>query len=105
MALRYDPDALIDVPQSDRGRLVAKIEWVWKNRLLVRHVQLRHALNVFFYRRVGDYRVVYTYDAEDEEMVIRLVGRRNDVYDVAASLPLPHPEEEVANPSEDRAAE
>ncbi len=53
---------------------------------MLTHTSLRHDLNHFFKRQVGDYRIIYTYDTEADDMVIRLIAHRRDVYKKAANL-------------------
>ena len=86
MPLRYDPDALDGLPSNQLGRARTKIEWLWANRAAVNHEQLRHDLNPFYKRRAGDLRIIYTYDEESDEMVIWLVGLRDDIYERAEGL-------------------
>ncbi len=80
MPLLYDDDALSDVPAQDLQRIVEKAEWLWVYRQAVTHHPLRHNLSGFYKRRAGNYRIIYTYDTELDELVIRLVGTRDDVY-------------------------
>ena len=86
MALRYDPSAFDDVPVSERSRLIRKCEWLWTNRHLLTHSSLRYDLNPFLKWEVGNYRIIYTYDDESDDIVIRLVGHRRDIYKRAADL-------------------
>ena len=86
MSLLYDDEAFDSVPKQELRRLIRKIEWLWQNRAIVTHVQLRQDLNPFCKWRVGDYRILYTFDSEADEMVIRLVAHRRDVYDDAAGI-------------------
>ena len=86
MTLRYDDDAFADVPRSELQRLVRKTEWLWSNRAVLNHTFLTEKLNPFMRWRVGDYRIIYTFDRERDHLVIRLVGHRRDVYNRAARL-------------------
>ena len=86
MSLLYDEEAFDSVPKQEHRRLVRKIEWLWQNRTILTHVQMRQDLNPFYKWRVGDYRILYTFDSEADEMVIRLVAHRSEIYDDAAGL-------------------
>lgn len=86
MALRYDPNALDDVPVSEQRRFVRKCEWIWTNRAVLTHAFLRHDLNPFFKWEVGNYRIIYTYDDDSDDLVIRLIAHRRYVYKRAAAL-------------------
>mgnify|MGYP001127080703 CR=1 FL=1 len=80
MPLLFAPDALDGIPPNDRGTLIRKIDWLWINRMMIAHHPLRGDLAGFFKRRVGDYRIIYTYDNPVDEMVIHLVGLRDSIY-------------------------
>ncbi len=81
MPLRFDNDAFLpEIPSEDARRLIAKIEWLWNSRRLVTHHPLTGTLRGFYKRRLGKYRIIYTYEPNPDEMVIRLVGTRDDIY-------------------------
>ncbi len=80
MGLLFHPDALKGLSPQDARRIQDKIDWLWANRGAVNHFPLRENLSGFYKRRVGRYRVVYTYDSNPDDMVIRLVGSRDDIY-------------------------
>ena len=81
--LRFDPDALSNIPQSEAERILEKIDWLWDNRRIVIHHPLRHELSGFSKRTLGKYRIVYSYDENLDEMVIHLVGTRDSIYQIA----------------------
>ena len=80
MGLSFDPDALDSVPQQDAPRLKSKIDWLWANREVVNHFPLSENLSGFYKRRVGKYRIIYSFDANPDEMVIHKIGLRDDIY-------------------------
>lgn len=80
MSLLFDPDALTSVPRSDVDRIMKKIDWLWLNREYVTHETLSENLSGFYKRRLGKYRILYTYDNDSNDMVIRLVGLRDTIY-------------------------
>jgi mRNA-degrading endonuclease RelE of RelBE toxin-antitoxin system len=84
MPLRFHEDALSGVAASDSDRVLEKIEWLWANRLSVTHHPLKENLGGFYKRRLRKYRIIYTYDNNPDEMVIRLVGTRDDIYEEVA---------------------
>ena len=86
MALRYEPSALDGVPTSEQRRIIRKCEWLWAHRKILAHTTLRHVLNPFLKWQVGHYRIIYIYDDESDDLVIRLVAHRRDVYMRAAGL-------------------
>jgi mRNA interferase RelE/StbE len=84
MALLFAPDAFKNIPGSEVDRLNRKINWLWVNRLLVKHEPLHWNLSGYFKRRLGNYRIIYTYDEASDEMVIHLVGLRDSIYQIVS---------------------
>ena len=82
--LSVDKDALAGIPKQDVQRILDKIDWIWTNRKDITHDSLRANLSGFFKRRLGQYRIIYTYDDNPDELVVRLVGTRADIYQEAA---------------------
>ena len=80
MTLLFAPDAFENVPPSEIDRLKKKIDWLWINRLLVKHTPLQWDLSGYFKRRLGNYRIIYSYDKASDDMVIHLVGLRDSIY-------------------------
>lgn len=86
MALLFDPDAFEDVPQRDAELIMAKIEWLWEHRTEVNHFPLTANLSPYFKRRFGDYRILYSYNKNSDELVIHIVGNRDKIYKRAKRL-------------------
>jgi mRNA-degrading endonuclease RelE of RelBE toxin-antitoxin system len=84
MSLLYDPDAFSNIPKQDYKRLTNKAEWLWVHRKEIIHHPLCNNLSGFFKRTVGSYRIVYDYDKERDDLVIRLVGLRDTIYEIAS---------------------
>ena len=80
MGLLYEVGALEGLPQKDAERIRIKIEWLWANRSHVRHFPLCANLSGYYKRRVGSFRIVYTYDENPDDMIIQRVGLRDDIY-------------------------
>lgn len=80
MSLLYDPDALVSIPYNDIDRVLKKIDWLWLNREFVTHESLSENLSGLYKRRLGKYRIIYTYDNDSDDMVIRLAGLRDTIY-------------------------
>ncbi len=80
MSLLLDSDALTLVPRNDVERIIKKIDWLWLNREYVTHEPLSENLSGFYKRRLGKYRILYTYDSALDDMVIRMVGLRDTIY-------------------------
>ena len=80
VGLRFAPDSLDAVPKCDQERLIAKAEWLWDKRRHVAHKALGYNLSGFYKKRVANYRIIYTFDRDRDEMVICLIDTRDDVY-------------------------
>ena len=78
--LLFDPGALSGIPQLEGERILEKIDWLWDNRGVIIHYPLRHELSGYYKRQLGRYRIIYSYDENPDEMVIRLVGTRDSIY-------------------------
>ncbi len=76
-----DPDALSGIPSQDAERVLTKISWLWANRREVTHHPLSGNLSGFYKRRLGKYRIIYTYDNDADKLVVRLAGTRDDIYE------------------------
>ncbi len=81
---RIDKEALASIPAHDIQRVLDKIQWLWNNRRAITHNPLRGNLSGFFKRRLGPYRIIYTYDANPDELVVRLAATRDEIYEEAA---------------------
>jgi mRNA interferase RelE/StbE len=80
MPLLFVSDALDGIPQKEKETLLRRIDWLWINRMMITHHPLHGDLAGFYKRRVGNYRIIYTYDNPVDEMVIHLVGHRDSIY-------------------------
>lgn len=78
-------DALSGIPSQDVERILVKVDWIWKHRREILHHPLEGNLGEFYKRRIGKYRIIYTYDDNPDELVVRLVGPRSSIYQEAAS--------------------
>ncbi len=80
MPLKIDETALDGVAEKDKGRVLDKIEWLWENRVAVAHHPLKENLAGLYKKRFGKYRIIYTYDSNPDELIVRIVGTRDDIY-------------------------
>ena len=81
--IEYQPEALNDLEklaQSVRKRIVKKIIWLSENFEQINPQSLSADLSGFFKLRVGDYRVIYEFDSEEEVISIDRVRHRREVY-------------------------
>ncbi len=77
-------DALVGLPPQDVERVLDKAEWLWRYRAEILHHPLGGNLSGFYKRRFGKYRIIYTYNENPDDLVIRLVGTRESIYQQAA---------------------
>ncbi len=80
MGLRFHADALTGVRQVDAKRVKDKVEWLWEHRAAIDHHSLKGKLSGFYKRRLGKYRIINTFDPNVDDLVIRRVGMRDDIY-------------------------
>jgi mRNA interferase RelE/StbE len=81
--IEYQPEALDDLEkltQSVRERIVKKIIWLSENFEQINPQSLTADLSGFFKLRVGDYRVIYEFNREEEVISIDRVRHRREVY-------------------------
>jgi mRNA interferase RelE/StbE len=81
--IEYEPEAIADLEkltQTVRERLVKKINWLAENFDQVNPQSLTADLSGFFKLRVGDYRVIYEFNREEEIIFIDRIGHRREVY-------------------------
>ena len=83
-AVEFTPtsiDSLQNAPSTIQERVLRKIRWLSENFDDTKHQSLTANLSDLFKLRVGDYRVIYSFDVEIELVTIHKIGHRRDVYD------------------------
>jgi mRNA interferase RelE/StbE len=81
--IEYEPEAIADLEkltQTIRERVVKKINWLAENFDQINPQSLTADLAGLFKLRVGDYRVIYEFNREEEIMFIDRVRHRREVY-------------------------
>jgi mRNA interferase RelE/StbE len=81
--IEYEPEAIDDLEKLTRAvreRIVKKIIWLSENFEQVNPQSLTADLSGFFKLRVGDYRVIYEFNREEEVIFIDRVRHRSEVY-------------------------
>jgi mRNA interferase RelE/StbE len=77
------PAAADDLRRLDRPtsqRILNKLKWLSQNFSDLTPEKLTGELRGFCRLRVGSYRVVYTADQDEHQLVIHLIGHRRDIY-------------------------
>jgi mRNA interferase RelE/StbE len=81
--VQFTPDAEGDLSHLSKfvaQRVLKKIRWLAENFELVTPVPLTGEFRGLCKLRVGDYRVLYTFSQNEEEIIIHLVKHRREVY-------------------------
>ena len=74
-------DSLQISPSNIQDRILRKIRWLSENFEDITHQSLSANLSGLFKLRVGDYRVVYSFDVASQLLTIHKIGHRRDVYE------------------------
>ncbi|MEA5597710.1 type II toxin-antitoxin system RelE/ParE family toxin [Rivularia sp. UHCC 0363] len=81
--VEYEPEAFADLEKlthAVRERVVNKINWLAENFDQITPQALVADLSGFFKLRVGDYRVIYEFDRNNEVIFINRIRHRREVY-------------------------
>jgi len=73
-------DALDKLDATIVRRILNRINWLAKNIENIKPQTLTGTLKGYFKLRVGNYRIIYTLNREDREIVIEYLGHRRDIY-------------------------
>jgi len=79
----FMPQAGDDLRHLDKPtaqRILHKLKWLSQNFNDLTPEKLTGEFRGFCRLRVGSYRVIYTADREERELVIHLIGHRRDIY-------------------------
>lgn len=74
-------EGLENLPPTIQERILRKLRWLSENFEEVSPQSLSANLSNLFKLRVGDYRVLYSFDIEMKLITIHKIGHRRDVYD------------------------
>jgi len=70
----------LDVPIAQR--VLKRLRWLAENLELIRPEPLTGQWKGVFKLRVGDYRVLYTYDRTEQKIVVHFIRHRREVYKI-----------------------
>ena len=73
-------DALDKLDATVNQRIVFRVNWLSKNLGTVKPQALSATLKGYYKFRIGSYRVIYSINHEDKELVIRYLGHRREIY-------------------------
>ena len=81
--VEFVPQAESDLAHLSRPiaqRVLKRLRWLAENLDAISPEPLSGQWRGVFKLRVGDYRVLYTFDEAKQEIIVHLVGHRSDVY-------------------------
>jgi len=82
-SVSFEPECIDDldaISQVMRVRILKKIEWLSVNFENVSSLPLTGQWSGFYKLRVGDYRVIYEFDIENQLIFVARVGHRREIY-------------------------
>lgn len=74
-------DGLEKLTSAIQKRILSKIRWLSENLDNLTLQALSADLSGLFKLRVGDYRIIYSFDTNKHCITIHKVGHRRDIYD------------------------
>lgn len=81
----FTPDAEADLARLDTSiaeRVFKKLRWLAENYNSIKQEALTGEWQGVFKLRVGDYRVLYTFDKAKQKIIVHFVRHRNEVYKI-----------------------
>ena len=81
--VKFTQDTLDQMASLDRSvaqQVLKKLRWLSKNFEQATHLPLAGALKGIYKLRAGDYRALYTFDRDVQEIVVHAVKHRREVY-------------------------
>ena len=76
-------EAVVDLEKltsATQDRILRKVQWLAENFETLTPLGLSGRLSGLFKLRVGDYRVIYSFNADAKHIVVRQIGHRRDIY-------------------------
>jgi mRNA interferase RelE/StbE len=82
-SVEFTPGAINNLgllTSANQQRTLNKIRWLSENFENISPQALSANLTGLFKLRVGDYRVIYSFDLESQQITIHKIGHRREVY-------------------------
>jgi len=82
-SVNFEPESIDDLDGISpvlRVRILKKIEWLSVNFEKISALPLTGQWTGFYKLRVGDYRVIYEFDIENQLIFITRIGHRKEIY-------------------------
>jgi mRNA interferase RelE/StbE len=82
-SVSFESESITDLDNLDqvvRLRILNKIQWLSINFEQITPLSLTGQWSGFYKLRVGDYRVIYELDIEEQLIIIIRIGHRREIY-------------------------
>jgi len=82
-SVSFEPESVDDLDKMSqvvRMRILKKIQWLGANLEKIFPLPLTGQWSGFYKLRVGDYRVIYEFDIENQLIFITRIGHRREIY-------------------------
>ena len=82
-SVSFESESITDLDNLDqvvRLRIMNKIQWLSVNFEQITPLSLTGQWSGFYKLRVGDYRVIYELDIEEQLIIIIRIGHRREIY-------------------------
>jgi mRNA interferase RelE/StbE len=79
----WEQDAVETLDKLDVNviqRIIVRINWLAKNLGKIKPHALTGTLKGYFRLRIGSYRVIYSINRREKEIIIEYLGHRKDIY-------------------------
>lgn len=81
--IAFTPQAAEELRRLDRAaaqRILNKLKWLSQNFSDLVPEKLTAEFRAFYKLRIGSYRVIYTVDRDEHQLLIHIIGHRRDIY-------------------------
>ncbi len=79
----FEPESITDLDHLSQGvrmRILDKISWLGINFDQIIPLPLTGQWSRFYKLRIGDYRVIYEFERENQLIIITRIGHRSEIY-------------------------
>ena len=73
-------DSIRKMDTPVRDRILRRIKWLSTNLDIIKHQMLAGKFRGMYKNRIGDYRIIYTFDDKELFVLVVRVGHRKEVY-------------------------
>ena len=83
--VNFTPNAETDLSRLDKPiaqRVLKKLHWLAENFELITPERLSGILQSVYKSRVGDYRILYTFTREKQQIIVHFIRHRREVYKI-----------------------